>query len=176
MFGCFQLAVQVAVVTPESFQIQGAMATAHCGGQLLAFPAESANIRRDKMWCRFPSIPTSPRRQTDANPDHSGRNTIKLGASPPWDHCFVVFWDQVDAAVRPPTFKSQYKRTAVLQAVLLDGHLLGQLGQRLVDGVAAPQRLRKAPLEPLHLLQGALGKGRPATTEQRDSPAVARVR
>lgn len=53
------------------------------------------------------------------------------------------------------------KRTAVLQAVLLDRHLLRQLGQRLVDGVAAPQRLRKTSLEPLHLLQGALRKGRP---------------
>lgn len=73
----------------------------------------------------------------------------------------VVFWDQVDAEMLPPTFKSQYKRTAVLQAVLLDRHLLRELGQRLVDGVAAPQRLRKAPLEPLHLLQGALRKGRP---------------
>lgn len=30
--------------TPESFQIQGTMATALCGGQLLAFPAESVNI------------------------------------------------------------------------------------------------------------------------------------
>lgn len=29
------------------------------------------------------------------------------------------------------------KRTTVLQAVLLDRHLLGQLRQRLVDGVAA---------------------------------------
>lgn len=54
------------------------------------------------------------------------------------------------------------KRTAVLQAVLLNGHLLCQLGQRLVDGVAASQRLREAPLEALHLLHGALGKGRPA--------------
>lgn len=61
----------------------------------------------------------------------------------------------------PPPFKPQYTRTAVLQAVLLDRHLLGELGQRLVDGVAAPQRLRKAPLEPLHLLQGALRKGGP---------------
>lgn len=55
----------------------------------------------------------------------------------------------------------QYKRTIVLQTVLLDRHLLRQLGQRLVDGVAAPQRLRKTSLEPLHLLQGALRKGRP---------------
>lgn len=45
--------------TPESFQIQGTMATVLCGGQLLAFPAESVNISRDKMWCRFPSISTS---------------------------------------------------------------------------------------------------------------------
>lgn len=52
--------------------------------------------------------------------------------------------------------------TAVLQAVLLDGHLLGQLRQRLVDGVAASQGLRETPLKALHLLHGALGKGRPA--------------
>lgn len=30
--------------TPESFQIQGTMATVRCGGQLLALPAEPANI------------------------------------------------------------------------------------------------------------------------------------
>lgn len=43
--------------------------------------------------------------------------------------------------VNPFNFATQYtillKLTTVFQAVLLDGHLLCQLRQRLVDGVAA---------------------------------------
>lgn len=62
------------------------------------------------------------------------------------------------------------RRTAVLEAILLDGHLLRQLGQRLVDGVTPSQRLREPPLEALHLLHGALGEGRPE--EQRSRGAV----
>lgn len=72
-----------------------------------------------------------------------------------------------DTSSRTEIFQRQYKRTAVLQAVLLDRHLLRQLGQRLVDGVAAPQRLGKTSLEPLHLLQGALRKGRPDNNNTR---------
>lgn len=78
--------------------------------------------------------------------------------------CRFTRWDYAEGEMTSSYIQitnTQYKRTAVLQAVLLDRHLLCQLGQRLVDGVAAPQRLRKSPLEPLHLLQGALGKGRP---------------
>lgn len=56
---------------------------------------------------------------------------------------------------------SAVKLTAVLQTVLLNGHLLGQLRQRLVDGVAASKRLRESSLETLHLFHGALRKGRP---------------
>lgn len=64
------------------------------------------------------------------------------------------------------------KPTTVLQAVLFGSHLLCQLRQRLVDGVAASQRPREALLETLHLLHGALGKGRP---EERSNTCVIRT-
>lgn len=63
------------------------------------------------------------------------------------------------------------RRTAVLEAVLFDGHLLGQLGQRLVDGVTPSQCLREAPLEALHFLHGALGEGGPEENKSRGTDA-----
>lgn len=42
--------------------------------------------------------------------------------------------------------------TAVLQGTLLDGHVLGQLGQRFLRRVAPAQCQRQTPLELLHLL------------------------
>lgn len=54
------------------------------------------------------------------------------------------------------------KLTAVFAAVLLDGHLFGELGERLIDRLAAAQAERQASLKPLHLLHGPVRQGGPA--------------
>lgn len=169
MLGCFQPAVQVAVVMswkllkvsrsrapwqPRSSSPWQASAGApcrvwisaeirHCVPFLLFLHLQGRKLQSEvDEWCKGGSLP----------------ECYYFSAVSP-----VVFWNHRmwDTSSSTEIIYRQCKRTTVLQAVLLDGHLLRQLGQRLVDGVAAPQRLRKTSLEPLHLLQGALRKGRP---------------
>lgn len=65
--------------------------------------------------------------------------------------------------------------TAVLGAPLLHGHLLGQLRQGLVHGLAGAQRQRQPLLYPLHLLHPSAAPGL-AGQNHRDTGVSARER
>jgi len=54
--------------------------------------------------------------------------------------------------------------TAVLAAVLLDGHLFRQLRERLIDRLASTQGEWQTSLKPLHPLHGPLWQGGPVGT------------